>query len=172
MKFKSWLVWYACMPLVVLAGSLPAAPVIKGPPVRALTDPKSLSSPVLEGAAPVPVPDLFYVRNSLDAAWSRDSKSFIVSTNLTGRFNLWSVAASGAFPTQLTQSDDRQMGIATSPDGKGVVYQSDRGGAEIYDLFAVPSAGGAVVNLTHSDDVSETGAVFSRDGRWLAFDHR
>jgi dipeptidyl aminopeptidase/acylaminoacyl peptidase len=172
MNFKSRLCLCGCAPLLVLAGSLQAAPVLKGPPARALTDPKSLSSPVLEGAAAVPIADLFYVRNSLDAAWSSDSKSFIVSTNLTGRYNLWSVSASGAFPTQLTQSDDRQMGIATSPDGKWVVFQSDRGGAEIFDLFAVPAAGGAVVNLTHSDDVSETGAVFSHDSRLIAFDHR
>jgi dipeptidyl aminopeptidase/acylaminoacyl peptidase len=172
MKIKSRLNWLGCVPVLMVAGTLQAAPVLKGPPARALTDPKSLSSPALEGAAPVPIADLFYVRNSLDAAWSQDSKAFIVSTNLTGRFNLWSVAASGAFPTQLTQSDDRQMGIATSPDGKWVVFQSDRGGAEIFDLFAVPAAGGAVVNLTHTDDVSETGAVFSRDSRMLAFDHR
>ena len=172
MNFKSRLAWFGCAPLLVLAASVQAAPVLKGPPTRALTDPKSLSSPALEGAAPVPIADLFYVRTSLDAAWSRDSKSFIVSTNLTGRFNLWSVSAGGAFPTQLTQSDDRQMGIATSPDGKWVVFQSDRGGAEIFDLFAVPAAGGAVVNLTHTDDASETGAVFSRDSRLIAFDHR
>lgn len=172
MNSKSRLNWLGCAPLLVLAGSLQAAPVLKGPPMRALTDPKSLSSPTLEGAAPVPIADLFYVRNSLDAAWSHDSKSFVVSTNLTGRFNLWSIAAGGAFPTQLTQSDDRQMGIAISPDGKWVVFQSDRGGAEIFDLYAVPAAGGAVVNLTHSDGVSETGAVFSRDSRMIAFDHR
>jgi dipeptidyl aminopeptidase/acylaminoacyl peptidase len=172
MNFKSQLGWYGCAPLLVLASSLQAAPVLKGPPARALTDPKSLSSPALEGAGPVPIADLFYVRSSLDAAWSQDSKGFIVSTNLTGRFNLWSVAAGGAFPTQLTQSDDRQMGITTSPDGKWVVFESDRGGAEIYDLYAVPVAGGAVVNLTHTDDASETGAVFSHDGRLIAFDHR
>lgn len=172
MNFTSRLGWYGCAPLLLLASSLQAAPVLKGPPARALTDPKSLNSPTLDGAAPVPIADLFYVRDGLDAVWSQDSKSFIVSTNLTGRFNLWSVAAGGAFPAQLTQSDDRQMGIATSPDGKWVVFQSDRGGAEIFDLYAVPAAGGAVVNLTHTDDASETGAVFSRDGRLIAFDHR
>jgi dipeptidyl aminopeptidase/acylaminoacyl peptidase len=64
------------------------------------------------------------------------------------------------------------MGIVTSPDGRWVVFESDRGGAEIYDLFAVPTGGGAVVNITHTDDASETGAVFSHDGALLAFDHR
>jgi dipeptidyl aminopeptidase/acylaminoacyl peptidase len=157
---------------LMLGSSLQAAPVLKGPPARAITDPKSLSSAALEGAAPVPIADLLYVRSSLGAAWTQDSKGFIVSTNLTGRFNLWSVAAGGAFPTQLTQSDDRQLGVLTSPDGNWVVFDSDKGGAEIFDLYAVPTAGGAVVNLTHSDDVSETGAVFSHDGRMLAFGHR
>jgi dipeptidyl aminopeptidase/acylaminoacyl peptidase len=166
------LVWCGCVAAVGLAGTLSAAPVLQGPPARDITDPKSLSSSALQGAAPVPIADLMYARGSLGAAWTQDSKGFVVSTNLTGRFNLWYVAAGGAFPTQLTQSDDRQMGILTSPDGGWVVFESDRGGAEIYDLYAVPSGGGAVVNLTHSDDASETGAVFSHDGTLLAFDHR
>ena len=156
---------------VLLAGSLQAAPVLEGPPARTITNPKNLVSPVLRSAAPVSITDLFYVRSSLDAAWTRDSKGFIVSTNLTGRFNLWYVAAGGGFPTQLTQSDDAQRGIATSPDGQWTVFESDRSGSEIFDLYAVPTAGGAVVNLTRTDDASETSAVFSHDGTLLAFDH-
>ena len=149
-----------------------AVAVLKGPPAREITNPKSLSSEVMQGAAAVPIPDLFYIRTSLSAAWTRDGKGFVISTNLTGRFDLWSVSAEGAFPTQLTQSDDRQFGIVTSPDGKWVIFQSDKGGAEIFDLYAVPAAGGATVNLTQTDDASETGAVFSPDGTLMAFDHR
>jgi dipeptidyl aminopeptidase/acylaminoacyl peptidase len=172
MNFSARLAVYGVVPALALAGMVRAAPVLKGPPAREITDPKSLSSTALEGAAPVPIADLLYVRGSLGAAWTQDSKGFIVSTNLTGRFNLWNVAAAGAFPAQVTQSDDRQFGVVTSPDGKWVVYESDRGGAEIFDLYAVPVAGGEVVNLTHTDDASETGAVFSHDGSQLAFDHR
>jgi Tol biopolymer transport system component/dienelactone hydrolase len=172
MSFAARLGWRGAMLFVWLAGSLSAAPVLEGPPARQITDPRSLISPGFDGARPVSIADLFYVRDSLDAAWARDSKRFIVSTNLTGRFNLWSVAAGGAFPTQLTQSDDRQMGIAASPDGKWIVFESDHGGDEIFDLYAVPVAGGAVVNLTHSDEISETAALFSHDGALLAFDHR
>ncbi|HEY2462775.1 MAG TPA: S9 family peptidase [Steroidobacteraceae bacterium] len=172
MSSDSRLGWYGLVASMGLASASLAAPVLKGPPARAITDPKTLSSEVLEGAAPVPIADLFYVRSSLGAAWSQDSKNFVVSTNLTGRFNLWNVSAAGGFPTQLTQSDDRQMGVTTSPDGKWVVFESDHGGAEIFDLYAVPTVGGPVVNLTHSDDASETGAVFSRDGKMIAFDHR
>ena len=111
------------------------------------------------------------MRSSLDAAWTRDSKGFIISTNLTGRFNLWYVAAAGAFPVQLTQSDDPQTGIATSPDGQWTVFESDHGGSEIFDLYAVRAVGGVAVNLTRTEEASETGAVFSHDGTLLAFDH-
>ena len=171
MNFDSRAGWRSLMMAVLLGGSLQAAPVLTGPPTREITDPKSLTSLVLGSAAPVPIADLFYVRGSLDAVWTRDSKGLIVSTNLTGRFNLWYVAVDGAFPAQLTQSDDRQSGIATSPDGKWTVFESDRGGSEIFDLYAAPTEGGAVVNLTGTDDASETGAVFSHDGTLLAFDH-
>ena len=143
MKFDARLGLCGTVAAFGLAGTLAGAPVLQGPPARDITDPKSLSSSALPGAAPVPIADLMFARGSLGAAWTQDSKGFVVSTNLTGRFNLWYVAAAGAFPKQLTQSDDRQMGIVTSPDGGWVVFESDRGGAEIYDLFAVPSGGGA-----------------------------
>jgi len=53
-----------------------------------------------------------------------------------------------------------------------IVYQQDFGGGEYYDLFAVPSSGGAPVNLTNSPDVSETSPRFSPDGKLLALDYK
>jgi dipeptidyl aminopeptidase/acylaminoacyl peptidase len=153
-------------------GFVLAAPVIQGPPPRAITVPTQIQSQTLDGAAPVPIPDLFYVRGVTDAAWTPDGRTVVFATNLTGRFNLWKVPADGGFPMQLTQSDDRQSAIAISPDGKLAVYETDHGGAEIYDLHAVPVSGGADIDLTATPDVSETHAVFSRDGRMLAFDRR
>ncbi len=73
---------------------------------------------------------------------------------------------------QLARSEDRQIGAAWSPDGKSIVFESDTGGNELYDLFAVPASGGATVNLTESGDVSETAAHWSPDGRKLAFERK
>src|SRR5262249_22533249 len=64
--------------------------------------------------------------------------------------------------------EDRQSAAVWSPDGKWIVFESDQAGGEINDLFAVPSDGGEVVNLTRSDDVSEISALWSPDGRMLA----
>ncbi|MGZ6142792.1 MAG: prolyl oligopeptidase family serine peptidase, partial [Myxococcales bacterium] len=122
-------------------------------------------SPSDPQARPMPVDDLFFTRAIFGPAWSPDSREIAFTTNLTGRNNLWKVAASGGWPIQLSQSDDRQTGAAWSPDGKWVVYQSDVGGHEYYDLFAIPAGGGAVVNLTGTPDSTEVAAHFSRDGR-------
>ncbi|MBV8683027.1 MAG: S9 family peptidase [Caulobacteraceae bacterium] len=149
-----------------------AAPVTKDLPPRAITSPTSIDSPSRPETAPAPVPDLFYVRSVVDAAWTPDGKTVVFSTNLTGRFNLWKVSSASGFPEQLTQSDDRQSAIAISPDGSTAVFESDRAGAEIYDLYAVPIAGGPTVDLTSTPDVTETHAIFSPDGKLLAFNRR
>lgn len=142
------------------------------PDTREITDPKKITS-LEEGAAgAVPIDDLFYTRATTGGAWSPDGKEIVFSSNFTGRFNLWKVSASGGWPIQLTQSDDRQLGALWSPDGKWILYQSDRGGAETYDLFAIPSGGGKAINLTHTDDVSETAALWSPDGTRLAISYK
>jgi dipeptidyl aminopeptidase/acylaminoacyl peptidase len=158
--------------LVAWAAQAMAAPVLEGVPPRALTDPNSITSPVLAGSAPVPIDDLFYTRNGAYAVWVPHTNTIVISTNLTGRFNLWSIPADGGFPLQLTQSDDRQYGRTASPDGKWIVFQSDHAGAEAYDLYVVPATGGAVTDLTNTPDIDEQGAMFSPDGTMLAFVRR
>jgi dipeptidyl aminopeptidase/acylaminoacyl peptidase len=153
--------------LALSIGGLAAAEVPG--PARAITNPKSIVSQAKPAAPPVPIADLYANRASLGAAWSPDGKWVVVSANLSGRYNLWKYPASGGEPVQLTHSDDRQSGITISPDGKWVVFQQDHGGDEMYDLYAVPLAGGDVVDLTNSPTVSETEARFSPDGKVLAF---
>jgi Tol biopolymer transport system component len=92
-----------------------------GPADRQPTDPKSITSPVSAGAKPVPIDDLFYSRRITDQAWSPDGKEIVITTNFTGRFNLWKVNSSGGWPVQLLQSDDRQFNPFWSPDGKSIV---------------------------------------------------
>ncbi|WP_304190283.1 S9 family peptidase [Phenylobacterium aquaticum] len=160
----------AALAIFLAAPALAAAPAKPVPsPATGLTDPRSLVSLVNPQAGPVAAADLYFSRGGLDAIWTADGKAAIVSTNLTGRFNLWRVEADGSWPVQLTQSDDRQSGLAASPDGKWIVFQADTGGDEMYDLYAVPVGGGPVINLTNTPDISETTARFSPDGATLAF---
>jgi len=141
-------------------------------PNRPITDPKAIVSAAIPAAPPPPVAALFDARGGAGAAWSADGKSVVVATNLTGRFNLWTFPAAGGAPTQLLKSDDRQSSQVASPDGKTILFQSDVGGAERYDIFAVPVGGGVPVNLTNTPDVSETDPEFSPDGRLVAFNRK
>jgi dipeptidyl aminopeptidase/acylaminoacyl peptidase len=131
-----------------------------------------VSSTPNPAAQAVPISKLYYTRSVTGASWSPDGRQVVLTTNLTGRMNLWKVAASGGWPIQLAESDDRQFGASWSPDGKWIVFEQDAGGGEIFDLFAVPSDGGDVVNLTDTPDVSEGDARWSPDGRTLAISYK
>ncbi len=153
--------------MLFLIVSTTLAQTSNGPDERQVTNPKSVTSPSNPQAGAVPIDDLYFTRSVVGPSWSPDGKQIVFTTNLTGRLNLWKVPASGGWPIQLSASDDREYGAVWSPDGKWVVYQSDRGGHEYHDLFAIRSDGGPAVNLTNTEDISETDPHFSPDGRQL-----
>lgn len=157
--------------LALLSVAIPAFAAVPAPE-RALTDPHALQSPARPGARPVPIEDLFYTRGYAGAAWSPDGRQIVLSTNFTGRYNLWRVDATGGWPIQLTQSGERQFNAVWSPDGKSIVFQSDRGGNELFQLFMVPATSGGVVALTTEAGVTHMAPLFSPDGRQLAFNRK
>ncbi len=152
-------------PLLLLSTAAVAA--IPTPP-RPVTDPHSLVSPSDPQAAPVPIDDLVFSRGVFDAAWSADGRQLFISTNLTGRYNIWRMDASGSWPVQLTQSDDGQSGFAVSPDGRTLYYTQDKGGNEQDDVYVIPTSGGAPKNLTDTPDLRENSLLISPDGRAMA----
>ena len=154
--------------LVILLLSCTFAFAVSGPGDRTATDPKSVTAPQNPNARPIPVADLFYSRSVTSPAWSPDGKQIVFTTNLTGRYNLWSIPAAGGFPIQLTASDDRQGNAVYSTDSKTILFTEDIGGGEYYDLFSVPANGGEVVNLTKTPDLSENDPVFSPDNTQVA----
>lgn len=152
--------------------ALAGKPVLVGPPARALTDPATLVSPSRPNAGPLPVADLHAIPEVLDAAWTPDGKQLVLAASLSGRMNLWTLAVPGGTPSRLTTSDERQWGISVSPDGRHVLFNQDHGGAEVFDLYAAPIAGGEQVNLTNTPDASESGAKYAPDGKSIAFASR
>ena len=143
-----------------------------GPDDRGITDPKSVASAANPAARPVPVEDLYYTRSVFGAAWSPDGQQVLFSSDMSGRFNLWKVRASGGWPIQLIQSDDVQSGAIWSPDGKWIVYQQDHAGNELYDLYAIPSDGGEPINLTNTPEIREQDPHWSPDGNTIAFAYK
>jgi dipeptidyl aminopeptidase/acylaminoacyl peptidase len=143
-----------------------------GPDDRPITDPKSVVSSSNSAARPAPIDDLYYTKSVFGAAWSPDGKQIVFTSDIAGRTNLWKVGSSGGWPIQLTQSDDRQYNAAWSPDGKWILYQQDHAGDELWDLYAVASAGGEIINLTNTPAIREENPRWSHDGSTIAFSYK
>ncbi|MHC4840250.1 MAG: S41 family peptidase [Planctomycetota bacterium] len=80
--------------------------------------------------------------------------------------DIWSMAASGGRATRLTLNDSYETRPYVTPDGKEVVFISDRNGS--YDIFRMPIDGGPPTRLTyHASGDVPTG--FTADGKNLLF---
>lgn len=134
-------------------------------PERAVSDPAALESPANPEAMPVPVEDLSYSRTLGSNAWSHDGSEIFLVTNLTGRNNIWKIPAAGGWPVQLTRSEERHGGLVPSPDGRLLYYIQDVGGDEQFDIYAVPTNGGAARNLTNTPELRENSLLIAPGGK-------
>ena len=160
-------VWRAATVLFLVIPMLASAQV-RGPAERQVTDPRAVDSPVNSRARPVPIDDLYFTRSVSSASWSPDGREILFTMDMSGRLNLWKVKSIGGWPIQLTQSDERQTAGTWSPDGKWILFQQDVAGNEVWDVFAIPSEGGELTNLTNTPDVREESPRWSPDGKSIA----
>src|SRR5258708_38776474 len=109
------------------------------PAPQAVSDPKQIKSTPNAQVEPksLTIEKLYMTRQVGRPTWSPDGKSLAFISNMSGRNNLWTVAADGGWPVQLTVSDQRQTAPAWSPDGKWIAYQSDYDRCEQRDRFLV-----------------------------------
>jgi dipeptidyl aminopeptidase/acylaminoacyl peptidase len=143
---------------------------VSGPNDRQPTDPKSITSVSNANAKPVAIEDLYVTRLIDSAALSPDGAEVALTTNLTGRTNLWKTSATGSWPVQLVYSDDRQIQPMWSPDSQWIAYSQDKGGNELWDVYVISRDGGSPANLTNTPDIREEHPVWSNDGKWIACD--
>jgi dipeptidyl aminopeptidase/acylaminoacyl peptidase len=161
-KCSTWV----CLSALFLCNS--AVAQSSGPDTRQISDPRTITSASNPNARPIPIDDLYFTRSVSSATWSPDGKEIAFTTDISGRSNLWKVNANGGWPIQLAQSDERQYGETWSPDGKWIVFQQDTAGNELWDVFAIPSDGGEVINLTNTPDIREESPRWSPDGKTIA----
>ena len=100
-----------------------------------------------------------------DVAWTPDGKVVYVSSASDGS-NVWVQEPGGAAPRQLTLDARNVHGLAVSPDGRHLVFSSDRAGT--FSLWRVGmEAGGEPVRLTRGE--GEVSPRFTPDGRWVVY---
>ncbi|HWT43527.1 MAG TPA: S9 family peptidase [Sphingopyxis sp.] len=157
--------------VMALTSATAIAETVPGPQ-RALTSPRSVRSPRSAEAKPVSVEDLFTTARSESAVWSTDGKSIIYNSDREGRMNIWSRPLDGGPARKLSDSGMREGGVEAAPDGRTLLFAGDEDGRQIFDLYSLPVGGGDAVNITATDDVSETAGLPSADGRFVAFARR
>jgi len=140
------------------------------PVPQAITDPKQITSkPDARVEKSLTIEKLYMTRQVGGATWSPDGRTVAFVSNLSGRNNIWTVAAEGGWPMQLTVSDQRQTAPTWSPDSKWIAYMSDYDGDEQWDIFLVSPKTGKVVNVTNTREIAEESPTWSPDGRYLAY---
>jgi dipeptidyl aminopeptidase/acylaminoacyl peptidase len=129
----------------------------------------------LAGAAgnrPMVVDDLFRFRRVADPQISPDGKTvvYVVTTvelaaNKTTS-NLWLASADGSSRRQLTTAPKKDRHPRWSPDGKRILFESDRAGDS--QLWIIEVDGGEARQLTTISSEASTG-IWSPDGKWIGF---
>jgi Tol biopolymer transport system component/imidazolonepropionase-like amidohydrolase len=100
--------------------------------------------------------------------WSAKGGLVAVQSYAGGTFHIWTMRPDGTGKRQLTKGhgDDREPKI--SPDGKTIVFASDRAFKGSYDIWTVDVATGALKQIT-SADADEFEPSWTPDGSGILF---
>ena len=111
----------------------------------------------------------FEEENNGMPVWSSDSKTLIFQAGKLGDRGLFRQPVDRSRPQErLTTTSNRQMPHSWSPDGKVVAFTAD-GKPGRWDIGILPLEGDGKPEFIISTDAGECCAVFSPDGKWLAY---
>lgn len=99
-----------------------------------------------------------------DVAWTDDGRVLYVSHASDGS-NVWEWKLGEPAPRQLTLDARNIHGLAVSPDGRYLVFSSDRAGT--FNLWRREINGADLMRLTNGE--GEVAPRFSPDGRWVVY---
>lgn len=130
--------WSSVATLILLAAC--SAP---GPGDESIVSTKQLKTPTAYS-----VEDFYKNVQFRGAAWSSDGRKILVSSDLSGIWNAYTLSASGGPPQPLTQSKtDSVFALSYFPADERILYSSDRGGNELTHIY-VQSPDGSKVDVT------------------------
>ncbi|HEY0458749.1 MAG TPA: protein kinase [Pyrinomonadaceae bacterium] len=98
-------------------------------------------------------------------SWTPDGR-IVYTTRVKGRQDLWIVDADGGNNQQLTFNVKSNFSPAVSPDGRYIVFVSDRSGN--LDLWRTDLDGSNAFQLT-KDSSTEIDPAFSPDDKWIVY---
>ncbi|TMQ32728.1 MAG: S9 family peptidase, partial [Planctomycetota bacterium] len=125
-----------------------------------------------DGKRSMAIDDLFRFRRVADPQMSADGTLVaytLTTVDLAGNkttTNIWLAPATEGKPRQLTGSTKHDRHPRWSPDGKQILFESDRSGEN--QLWIIDVTGGEARQLT-TIATEASNAVWSRDGKAIAF---
>ena len=97
-------------------------------------------------------------------AWTPDAR-IIYSTMASGKLDLWSIRSDGTEKTQLTLNAGSNYHPSVAPDGRYIVFASNRTGT--FNIWRMDADGGNPKQLTNSG--SDFRPDSSPDGHWIVY---
>jgi len=101
------------------------------------------------------------------SSWTTDGK-ILYNSNATGNFDIWITNADGSDKKQLTFDPSFDVSPVMTPDGRYIVFASNRAGTSSgWDLWRMDADGGNPKQL--ANNIEDIGAQCSPDGRWVVY---
>jgi dipeptidyl aminopeptidase/acylaminoacyl peptidase len=117
------------------------------------------------------------IRSALMPALAPDGQRVAFLSDITGNFQVWSVAVTAGqanWPQQLTFFDDKVWELYPAPAAQHLLAVSDIAGNELQQFYLISnygsdSEGHEVRRLTHNDQAIHRFGAWSRDGQQLVY---
>ena len=116
---------------------------------------------------PTPIAEQPSAPAPASAAAAAATERIVYSSLRPGNWDIYYFASTGAVPRRLTDHPGLDYDAAFSPDGRWVVFTSERRGNP--DLYALELEGGGEPQLLIDSLAMEDQAAFAPDGRSIAF---
>jgi Tol biopolymer transport system component len=123
---------------------------------------------------PSPSPVLATSRNEMDPAWSPSGAEMAFTTDRSGRGEIWLRSQKGDWERPLVTPSDfgasqtyLLSAPAFSPDGQRIAYS--RAGAEGFQIWITPVAGGPPIQLAPGAETTQDWPSWSADGAWIGY---
>ncbi len=129
-------------------------------------------SSAASAARPLSLDDFFALRRISDPQMCPDGRAIayvVTAVDLAKNAtvsSIWLAPIEGGQPRQLTGGPKHDRHPRFSPDGRRVLFESDRSGES--QLWVIDLAGGEARQLTTIATEAKTG-IWSPDGKWIAF---
>ncbi|WP_419958861.1 S9 family peptidase [Psychrobacillus sp. BM2] len=100
---------------------------------------------------------------------SPDEKQLVISTNLTGHFNIWGMDLPNQFPYPLTFNNQSVDFLTYAKTGEFMVAGFDKDGDENTQIYALSPQGGKLVSLRSNEGERHFFNYLTKDGKRLYY---